>query len=177
VLERFDRPLHRRKQQPEIARAKQQLRELPEHVRMSNGHVHDANHSIDVLEQQKVAASDVVANRTVGDKAVSQIDEWLSDDIGVRMRIARLEQPDNIRQILGDRPPIGTAARAWDLAAAHITQHQTAFGIDDGLGKRPTYQEHSAYAESYAIVAELLPKPAQTVTRTTIERPSFGISL
>ena len=29
-----------------------------------------------------------------------QIDEWLSDDIGVRMRVARLEQPDTVRHIL-----------------------------------------------------------------------------
>jgi len=177
VLDRFDRPLHRRKHELEIAAAKQQLRELPEHVRMSSGRLDDANHSIEVLEQQKVAASDVLANRSVGDKAVSQIDEWLSDDIGVRMRVARLEQPDTVRQILGDRPPTGPKARAWDLAAGHISQHQNAFGIDGGLGQRPTYQEHSAYAESYAIVTDLIPKPAQTVTRPTIERPSFGISL
>jgi len=177
VLERFDRPLHRRKHEPEIAAAKQQLRELPEHVRMSSGHLDDANHSIEVLEQQKAAASDVLASRSVGDKAVRQIDEWLSDDISIRMRIARLEQPDSVRHILGDRPTTGPKARAWDLAAGHITQHQTAFGIDDGLGKRPAFQEHSAHAESHAIVTDLIPKPAQTVSRTTIERPSFSISL
>jgi len=177
VLERFDRPLHRRKHEPEIAAAKQQLRELPEHIRMSSSHLHDANQNIDMLEQQKVAASDVLGNRSVADKTVRQIDEWLSDDIGVRMRIARLEQPDTVTHILGDRPPIGPAARAWDLAAGHITQHQAAFGIDDGLGQRPAYRDKTVYAESYAIVADLIPKPAQTLTRTTIERPSFGISL
>ncbi len=177
VLERFDRPLHRRKHEPEIAAAKQQLQELPEHIQMSSGHLDDANHSIEVLEQQKVAASDVLGNRSIGEKTVCQIDEWLSDDIGVRMRVARLEQPDSITHVLGERPAIGPKARTWDLAAGHITQHQAAFGIDDGLGQRPTYGEHTVYAESYAIVAELIPKPAQTVTRTTIERPSFGISL
>ncbi len=108
---------------------------------------------------------------------MTRIDEWLSDDIGVCMRIARLEQPDTATQILGERPTTGPKATAWDLAAGHITQHQTAFGIDEGLGKRPAYEDKSFYAERYAIVADLIPKPARTVTRTTNERPSVGISL
>ena len=77
-----------------------------------------------------------------------QLCERLEYDLRVRTRITRLERPDAIINTIGERPAPGPAARQWDAAAGRLAQHQAAFDITDGLGRRPRLLDHNAYVGS-----------------------------
>jgi hypothetical protein len=105
---------------------------------------------------------------------MDEIDERLERDLRMRARITRAERPEAVVDLLGDRPRPGPAAREWDMAAGRLAQHQAAFDIAEGLGRRPSYLDRSAYAESRAVVEELVEplRPQRVIER---EVPSIEI--
>jgi hypothetical protein len=102
------------------------------------------------------------------------IDEQVDYDLRVRTRITRLERPAAIVNTIGDRPAPGPAARLWDAAAGRLAQHQAAFDLTDGLGRRPGVLDRSAFIESRANVEDLIPLRQPTRTgRIEIEVPGI----
>ncbi|HAM21429.1 MAG TPA: hypothetical protein DCQ04_04000, partial [Actinobacteria bacterium] len=177
VLANYDRPLHRRKHATEIAEARFDIERLPAVVKTANNELGVA---VSTLERLRVAEAQAKANlhqRSDFETKIDAIDERLDHDLRVRTRITRLEPPDAIVNTIGDRPAPGPAARQWDAAAGRLAQHQAAFDISDGLGRRPRVLDRNAYSESRAEIADLLsalPQPAPA-RRMQIEVP--GIEL
>jgi hypothetical protein len=98
-------------------------------------------------------------------------------DLDLRIRVTRREQPERVANLLGPRPGRGPEAREWDRAAGYLAQHQATFEIVDGVGPRPQYQHRSAYADSHARVAELLPSSERLGSDLSVELPDLGLSL
>ena len=57
---------------------------------------------------------------------LDEIDQQLGDDLRIRTRVTRLEQPDNIVHAFGPRPA-GRDAIEWDDTAGRLAQHHAAF--------------------------------------------------
>ena len=174
VLDQYDRPLHRRKHETEIAKAKREIEHLPSRVEQALRDVDAAATSLDRLVPVETSATAVLHRRPQLEATIGAIDEQLSRDLHIRTRITKAERPTPVVDTLGERPAPGPAARDWDAAAGRLAQHQAAFEIAGGLGRRPGYFDRSAYAESHAAVDELLQplRPTRVIER---EAPSIEI--
>ena len=178
VLDRYDRPLHRRKHETEIANAKHDLVDLPLVIDDARSKVNNADATLDRIDQRVAAAAMLLRSRHGMDSTVSEIDERLDRDLHIRTRIVRLEQPESIVATIGARPTPGQSARAWDLAAAQLDQHQSAFNLDVGLGRRPALLDHGAYADSRAAVdIAILGLEPSVRHPVDVPRPELGLSL
>jgi len=177
VLDRYDRPLHRRKHEGEIARAKDDVVYLPRSIEETKSKIAEAEATLVRIEQGVTDAGDVLRGRREMEATVIDLDDRLDADIRMRTRIARLEQPSAIVEVLGDRPQPGPAAQAWDRAAGRLHQHQAAFDLEQGLGRRPALLDNSAYTESRAEVERLMPSVVRTPQRRGREIESLGIEL
>ena len=176
VLDRYDRPLHRRKHETEIARARRDLEQLPPRIQQALRDVDAAATELDRLQSLESSAAAVVQRRPELEATLGEIDERVERDLRIRTRITRAERPVAIVDVLGERPAPGPAARVWDAAAGRLAQHHAAFGIADGLGRRPSYLDRSAYAESHASIEELMEplRPQRSIER---EVPSIEIGM
>jgi multidrug efflux pump subunit AcrA (membrane-fusion protein) len=160
-LERYDRPLYRRRHASEIADARQALVRLPHVVDAATTKAAMATDRLDEAERSQRHACEVLEQRPTLDVTVGDIDRRLEADVHTRGRIVRLEQPDTVTEILGHRPTTDRTGQAWDRAAALIHQHQAAFEIDHGLGPHPGYFDRTAYSHSRqaidAWITEIVP--------------------
>jgi conjugative relaxase-like TrwC/TraI family protein len=170
VIARYDRPLHRRKHEIDIADATRDIRRLPGLIENARNEANSAEQRIEQIRRSSTQASDVLKRGPSLASNVAAIDHRLSNDSRVRSRIARLEQPKSITGAIGDRPPPGPASRDWDLAAGRLAQHQAAFDIDDGFGRQPGYLDHSAYSQSRDSVIEIAHPFIRPVAPRGIER-------
>ena len=119
-------------------------------------------------------ATAVIAQRLQLESEVHTIDDQLTNDLHARTRIASLEQPDTITELLGRRPAPGQAARTWDRTAGLLAQHQTAFGIARGAGPQPRWDLDNAYSHSHHRLTEAIAVVRPTPTRQIeIEPPSI----
>ena len=154
MLDRYDRPLRRAKHEPEISNAKYQLAVLPQMIERARAGVASLEKRAAQLDNARLATIDAARRtRHLGAK-VNEISAELDADMRVRARVARLERPAGVVEVLGDRLASGPAATDWDHAAGRLLQHQAAFGIARGLGPQPGYVDETAYAISRAAVAE-----------------------
>ncbi len=174
VLASYDRPLHRRKHATAIADARLDIQRLPAAVKTADNELHLTVDKLERLRQQEAQAKATLRRRPDIEAKINEIDARLDHDLRIRTRITRLEPPDAIVNTIGDRPAPGPAARQWDAAAGRLAQHQAAFDITDGLGRRPSYLDRSAYADSHAVVEQLFEpvRPQRAIER---EVPSLGI--
>ncbi len=95
---------------------------------------------------------EVLHRRPTLEARVAELDDRLDADVRRRTRIARLEQPAAIVDVLGARPSPGATARQWDQAAGRLLQHHAAFNLAHGLGPRPGLLDNSAYTEARRLV-------------------------
>ena len=174
VLDQYDRPLHRRKHETEIAHAKRDVELLRRRVEQAIRDVDTATANLDRLETVETSATEVLHCRPELEAIVGGIDEQIERDLRIRTRIIRAERPAAVVDALGERPSPGPATRDWDAAAGRLSQHQAAFDITDGLGRRPGYVDRSAYAESHANVDELV-RPLRPTRVLAREVPSIEI--
>ncbi len=163
ILERYDRPLHRRKHETEIATARRDIERIPRTVQQALNDSDAATDLLDRLRQNAAQANENLRRRPEFEAKIAAIDERVDRDLRVRTRIMRVERPDAIVNVLGDRPAPGPAARQWDAAAGQLAQHQAAFNITDDLGPQPGYFDHSAYTESHALVDDLITPMRRTI--------------
>jgi hypothetical protein len=176
VIARYDRPLHRRKHEVAIADATRDIRRLPGLIEDARNEANNAAQRIEQLRLSSTKAAEMLKRRPSLAAKVAAIDGRLSDDLRVRTRVARLDQPKAITRSLGDRPPPGPASRNWDRAAGRLAQHQAAFDIDDGFGPRPGYLDDGAYCQSHATVIEMADPLIRSVAPRGIDRsvPELG---
>jgi conjugative relaxase-like TrwC/TraI family protein len=171
IVTRWDRPLHRRRHEIEIADAKRELQQLPSRIAGAEGKRDAADATIDELVAHHSSAIDLLGDRPAVESQVAEIDDQLADDLRVRARVGRVEQPGAVVAVLGERPRPGADAREWDEASGVVLQHQAAFDIADGIGHYPGSRAGRAYIESYARVAEVVApyEPAPPATEVDIE--------
>jgi conjugative relaxase-like TrwC/TraI family protein len=176
VIARYDRPLHRRKHEVDIADATRDLRRLPRLIEDARNEQSNAAQRIEQIRVSSATAGEVLKRRPSLASNVAAIDDRLSNDSRVRSRIARLEQPKAITGTLGDRPAPGPASRNWDLAAGRLAQHQAAFDIADGFGRQPGYLDDNVYSRSHASVIEIADPFVRSVPPRSIDRsvPELG---
>ena len=176
VIARFDRPLHRRKHEVDIADATRDIRRLPRLIEEARNEANNVVQRVEQLRLSSLMAAEVTKQRPSLAANVAEIDDRLANDSRVRSRIARLEQPKAITRALGDRPPPGPASRDWDLAAGRLAQHQAAFDIGDGFGPRPGHLDDNAYSQSRANAIEMADPFLRPVAPRGIERsvPELG---
>jgi conjugative relaxase-like TrwC/TraI family protein len=174
ILDQYDRPLHRRKHEIQIAQAKQDVEQLPNRVEQAMRDVDAATANLDRLDCVQTSARAVLERRPEMEATIIGIDAQIDRDLGIRTRITKAERVPAVIDLLGERPAPGPAARNWDTVAGRLAQHQAAFEIADGLGRRPSYLDHSAYAESHANVDALILalRPLRVIER---EVPSMEI--
>ena len=154
LLDRYDRPLHRRKHEAEITNAKRDLARLPRTIDEARSQIDQARETFNRIDQRLAGAAALLCRRPELEAKVSEIDDRVGADHRVRTRIARLERSEAIVATIGERPAPGPAA-AWDLAAAHIDQHQAAFG-GTGLGPRPLLRRRRRHTDSRAKAQRLI---------------------
>jgi len=176
VLARYDRPLHRRNHEHDIAKAQHSVRALPYDIAAASLEVTALKRKIANTYVAERDATAVLAQRPQLESEVRTIDDQLTNDLHARTRIASLEQPDSITEMLGRRPTPGEAARTWDRAAGLLAQHQTAFGIARGAGPQPRWDLENAYSHSHHQLTEAIAivRPAPT-RRIEIEPPSIEL--
>lgn len=152
VIETHDRLLRRKKHEYKIQMARRELQRQPEVTRRAHATIASAENKLTNLAQRTAEAKARLHQRPDLESKVAEMDERLSNDLRVRTRIVRYEQPTAIVDTIGPRPQGASEAPAWDQAAARLHQHQTAFAIAEGIGDWPGHLDRSAYRESYARV-------------------------
>ena len=177
VVARWDRPLHRRRHEIEIADAKRDLQQLPGRIAGAEGQRDAADAMIDELVARHSSAIDLLDDRPAVNSQIAEIDDQLADDLRVRTRVARVEQPEGVIAVLGERPLPGADAREWDEASGVVLQHQAAFDIADGIGHYPGSRAGRAYIESHARVAEVVAPFEHAPPATEVEIEGFGLEL
>ena len=167
VLDQYDRPLHRRKHETEIADVKRVVEHLPRRVEQALRDVDAATASLDRLVPVESSATAVLHRWPELEATIGAIEDQLGRDLRIRTRITKAERSAPVVDTIGERPAPGPASRDWDAAAGRLAQHQAAFEITDGLGRRPSYLDRSAYAQSHAGVDELLQplRPTRVIER------------
>ena len=176
VIDEHDRPLRRRKHEPEIADARRELQRQPEVIQAAQLRIDRAETKLEGVAQQAAGATKILNARKQLEVVVADVDERLAHDIKVRTRIARLDHPTAMTDTLGPRPRSSGRAAAWDVAAGRLHQHQAAFDIRDGIGDWPGRLDRSAFAASYDLVDEAIHRlrPARAMEPDV---PDLGLSL
>ena len=95
-------------------------------------------------------------------------------DRRIRTRQQRHEPSQAVTAQLGHRPTNSEAAKAWDVAAGRVDQHQAAHGITKGLGVNPMSM-NQAFTPGHELTwraATQATQTAQAALQQTIEGPS-----
>ncbi len=133
VAER-DRPFRRRGHEQAIADAHRTIEILPDKMRTYTASIGKHTADITGLERNLAAAKRLDQRRPAITVNLRDLDHRLGDDRRVRSRTIRRDPPDRITNTIGRRPRSGEPARAWDVAAGQLDQHQTTFNIARGIG-------------------------------------------
>jgi conjugative relaxase-like TrwC/TraI family protein len=174
VLDRYDRPLHRRKHTSEIHNANITIANAKVAIERAGETIDRADHRIAALKTHLVEAQAALADRAPLDSTLAAIDQQLSDDLRIRTRIVSLEQPDHIVNIISERPAPGSAAREWDHVAGQLDQHLDAYQ-HDSIGT-DTIDRTTETMRLQQIEQIIQPYQRQASERDTPEI-DFGLSL
>ncbi|MDO8363232.1 MAG: MobF family relaxase [Actinomycetota bacterium] len=161
TLDRCDRTLHRHRHATEIDSARQDVARLPGVIADGRTAVAKTTTRLRQLDVDQHDANELLRRRPNLEAKVAELDDRLDADLRRRTRIARLEQPSAIVDVVGARPSPGATARAWDHAAGRLHQHQAAFGLDAGVGPRPGLLDNGAYTDSRNLVERELEATVQ----------------
>jgi hypothetical protein len=172
VIEQFDRRLHRRGHEAEIAQAHGDVQSIPSQIDDAHHKVDQVSTDIGQLLVDFRAASLTLRRRPAIEHRIGEIDTRLADDLRVRTRVARIERPDEVVKVLGDRPAPGQEAHHWDRAAGRVAQHVAAFG----RGPLADFRDRGAHYELGLEVQRLVAKveTPQLARQRELEGPSLG---
>ena len=175
VIERCDRPLHRRRRQGEIDLAHRELTDLPRDIRRAELVVDAGERRITTLDESRSAAADTAGRRPAADTRIRHLDDTLDRDLRARTRITRFDTPSQVLNAIGTRPFGRDAAERWDAASGLIAQHESAFGTDQSSSLDRSAAAYN-YATVSAAITEVKPVPP-TPTRTMAREiePDFGL--
>ncbi|MCU1391528.1 MAG: hypothetical protein JWL72_4866, partial [Ilumatobacteraceae bacterium] len=148
-LDRFDRPLRRSRHVIQIENAQYARVVEPVLIGELKHTIAQLDQRISAAHEEATAAEAALAERPALTEALAAIDNLLAADREARPRVVSRSAPIALTEVLGRRPIDRSEAHEWDLAAAQLSQHQAAFGIDQGLGEEPNRGERSAYTQSF----------------------------
>jgi conjugative relaxase-like TrwC/TraI family protein len=174
VLDRYDRPLHRRRHNGDINIANRDLASATNMMKAAHTQIAAADRRIDHLSTTLAEAKSVLAARAPLDKQLAQITDQLDHDLHIRTRTVSLEQPGTIADIIGNRPHPGGKAREWDRVAAQLDQHHAAY---DGTDRTTAAIDHDTYLTNRRRVAESNEHFRPPTRRIDVAEISFGIEL
>ncbi len=177
LLAECDRPLRRHRHQTDITAARQHLADLPWRIAKAERNLAKADDALTNLDRVTTYTRSVLARRGDIETEIDDLDDQIGHDLRIRTRVARREQPNAITVLLGPRPGPGHDALIWDTTAGRLAQHQAAYNLHAGIGRRPDYLDRSAYLASYEAVANLLQPLASPVMDRSIALPDLGLSL
>lgn len=177
LIAEYDRPIRRHRHQAQITNARHVLAEVPHQLHPAQQKLTAANDTLADLDNAASASRAVLARRSDIEAEIGDLDDQIADDLRIRTRVTRREQPEAITAVLGSRPAIGQDGRQWDTAAGRLAQHQAAFNVGHGLGRRPDNMDRSAYRDSHEAVENFLQPLLPPAIDRTIAVPDLGLSL
>jgi hypothetical protein len=161
VLDRYDRPLHRRRHAAEIARAQRTVVSLPGAIDQSRAALRVDELHLDDVSERVTEARTVVAGADRYEAAIAGLDDTLNADLAVRVRVVRTERPRVVTELIGDRPLASPAAEVWDEAAGSLAQSAAAFGDARAWMTVETNAAVAAYRSMTASECADRPRPAE----------------
>lgn len=177
VLERFDKPLVRRRHLVEVEGARRLVGWLPGSIERDRADLAELADRIAAAEErvrQESARCDEVpaleaerreVERRLDGDAVARASDLLTEATFDRV---------------GPRPRDAAAAALWDEAAGRLAQHQAAWEVSEGAGRRPQPFGDDAYALSHRAAVATAERLDRALGRQPeIEPPhrSLGLSL
>ncbi|MCU1392579.1 MAG: conjugal transfer protein [Ilumatobacteraceae bacterium] len=176
-LERFDRPLRRSRHIIQIENAQYARVVEPVLIGELKHTVAQLDQRIAAAREEATAAEASLAERASLTAALTEIDARLTADREARLRVVSRSQSAVVVEVLGHRPDERGEAHEWGLAAAQLSQHQAAFGIDHGLGGEPSRGERSAYAQSFDDLDRKRPSRPRPVQVHALRPEGPGVEL
>jgi hypothetical protein len=176
VLDRYDRPLHRRRHEGDINIANRDLASAKNMIRFAHTQIESSDRRIEQVRASLTEAKSILATRTPLDDQLAEISDRLNHDLRIRTRSVSLEQPAAVVDIIGARPSPGPKAREWDHAAAQLDQHQAAY---DFAGAAPCGTDSLTYLGRQQRVAETIEPFVRRppIRRIEVSEIDFGIGL
>jgi hypothetical protein len=148
TLAEYDRPFRRRGHEHAIADANRTIEDLPGPIGERVTQIRVIEGRIDDLGKRLARARELDQGRPALQTELADIDSRLDDDRRIRTRQIRRTTPERITATLGVRPAGGETAKAWDIVAGRLDQHQSAYGITKGLGRTKGAKPPAGYDHS-----------------------------
>ena len=153
VLDTYDRPLKRRRHEPEITDARSKIEHLPRHINQLERSIHRETGQLGELRHDLADARRLNARRPELETRLHDIDWQLTNDRRIRTRQLRRDPPERITDAIGQRPVEGDRIRTWDNAVGYLDQHQAAHDLTAGLGPSQGPSITRAFLHSRALAA------------------------
>ncbi len=180
LIARYDRPLRRRGHEQDITRARETINTAPDQINRHavniQGYERDITSAKAALQAARTFDQQTPALKT----ELADVTQRLDDDRNIRTRTLRRETSNRITSHLGQRPQNIDTAKAWDNAAGHYDQHQTAYqtqGIDTPAAKQlrgPGHTRSLEEANKASINLHYLTQ--QEGLSSQLRTPEIGIS-
>ncbi len=161
VLDTYDRPLKRRRHEPEIIDARSKIERLPDRIKQLDKTIRSETGQLDELRHDLADARRLNARRPEMDSRLEDVGSQLADDRRIRTRQLRRNPPERITNTIGERPVKGDRIRAWDNAVGYLDQHQSAHDLTSGLGPTQGPAVTGALLHSRALAASTANKLTQ----------------
>ena len=179
TLAAHDRPFRRKGHETEISSAKRTTEWLPHHIKKDAEKVVAYNIQIADIDTQLAEVHKLAEQRPAMETRLNDISDRLTDDRRNRSRQLHREPTEQITATLGQRPPHAQPGRAWDIAAGQLDQHQTAYGLTEGLGRNagnaPAGFDHSLKIAKQAITGLENANHQQHRQSRELDGPELGI--
>jgi len=180
TLAQLDRPFRRRGHEAEIRNAHHTTETLPENIRAQSASVAKLIEQQLGIDKRLTRAETLDKRRPAMETQLNDITDRLGDDRRNRSRGVRRQPPGHIIDTLGRRPHQAKPGRTWDIAAGQLDQHQTAYGLEQGLGSTKGPQLQLGFLHSRSITQEASRAIEQAISNERqltqgIEGPSLGI--
>jgi len=180
TLAQYDRPLRRRGHQVDIQQAHQTVAHLPPKITVLAAGADRTTARVRDLDRRLSQAETLDKTRPAIETELADIEDRLNDDRKLRSRTIRREGHGSSISTLGDRPGDGKPARAWDVAAGQLDQHQATYGLSKGVGTEQVPNPPAGYEHSRGLALGAIARIGQLVERERhqareIEGPYIGI--
>ncbi len=134
TIAQHDRPFRRKGHENAIRDAHRDIEALPADIRDQRKRIEKLSGTLHDIDRRLHKAEQLDQRRPTLETPLTDVDARLGDDRRIRTRQIRRDPPGRIVDTIGPRPNGGQPSRAWDNAAGRLDQHQTAFGLTNGLG-------------------------------------------
>ena len=180
TIAQHDRPFRRKGHETAIRDAHRDIEALPAGIRDQRASIEKLSGKLHDIDRRLHRAEQLDQRRPTLETRLTDIDARLGDDRRIRTRQIRRDPPSRIVDTIGPRPNGGQPSRAWDSAAGRIDQHQTAFGLTEGLGPTKGRKLPTGFLFSRALAAGDQRNIEQVITRERqqarrIEGPALRI--